>query len=219
MPQERQQNEQDEQSSGTYQAGCHCGYIKFSVTLTPALPQTKVLNCNCSACTRFGYLLVCASLFPSDPLCLLLQQLSVRTSPLQPGQEKQKEKRLKQRYIDPEASSVTWHNNSRARCTNYRFNTKDKDQMFCKHCGASIGIDFREVHAPKHIYGISVSLVKRKGCWCDVKFKMETNRCNRFELSSTSISTPLPTANWMDATRFRQRGTCPVSTGMRRRMN
>jgi len=31
--------------------------------------------------------------------------------------------------------------------------------MFCKHCGASIGIDFREVYAPKHIYGISVSFV------------------------------------------------------------
>ncbi|KAH6851196.1 hypothetical protein B0I37DRAFT_414532 [Chaetomium sp. MPI-CAGE-AT-0009] len=110
-----QQKEEDEKSSGTYKAGCHCGYIKFSVTLTPALPETKVLNCNCSACTRFGYLLV---------------------------------------Y--PEASSITWHNDSRARCSNYRFNTKDKDQMFCKHCGASIGIDFREVHAPEHIYGISV---------------------------------------------------------------
>ncbi|KAK4242224.1 centromere protein V [Achaetomium macrosporum] len=110
-----QQKEEDDKNSGTYKAGCHCGYIKFSVTLTPALPHYKVLNCNCSACTRFGYLLV---------------------------------------Y--PEASSVTWHNDSRARCSNYRFNTKEKDQMFCKHCGASIGIDFREVFAPKHIYGISV---------------------------------------------------------------
>ncbi|KAL2193695.1 hypothetical protein P885DRAFT_63688 [Corynascus similis CBS 632.67] len=110
-----QQREEEKKSSATYKAGCHCGYIKFSVTLTPPLPQTEVLNCNCSACTRFGYLLV---------------------------------------Y--PEASSVTWHNDSRARCSNYRFNTKNKDQMFCKHCGASIGIDFREVYKPKHIYGISV---------------------------------------------------------------
>lgn len=57
-----EQKDEQEKSSGTYEAGCHCGYIKFSVTLTPALPETKVLNCNCSACTRFGYLLVCKSL-------------------------------------------------------------------------------------------------------------------------------------------------------------
>jgi len=63
--------EEEQESSGTYQAGCHCGYIKFSVTLTPPLPQTKVLNCNCSACTRFGSLLVCESLSP--PLSLLVQ--------------------------------------------------------------------------------------------------------------------------------------------------
>ncbi|KAK3899066.1 centromere protein V [Staphylotrichum tortipilum] len=126
-----QRKEEEQQTSGTYEAGCHCGYIKFSVTLTPALPETKVMNCNCSACTRFGYLLV---------------------------------------Y--PEASSVTWHNDSRARCSTYRFNTKKKDQLFCKHCGASLGIDFREVFAPKHLYGISVrsffnvdldSLTYRKG--------------------------------------------------------
>jgi hypothetical protein len=54
-----QEKEEEQKSSGTYEAGCHCGYIKFSVTLSPALPQYKVLNCNCSACRRFGYLLVC----------------------------------------------------------------------------------------------------------------------------------------------------------------
>lgn len=45
--------------SQTYEAGCHCGYIKFSVTLSPPLPEYKPLNCDCSACRRFGYLLVC----------------------------------------------------------------------------------------------------------------------------------------------------------------
>ncbi len=54
-----QRTDEEQQSSGTYEAGCHCGYIRFSVTLTPALPEIKVMNCNCSACTRFGYLLVC----------------------------------------------------------------------------------------------------------------------------------------------------------------
>ncbi|KAI1376040.1 hypothetical protein F4677DRAFT_445755 [Hypoxylon crocopeplum] len=49
---------EEEKQSGTYEAGCHCGYIKFSVTLSPPLPEYKVLNCNCSACTHLGYLLV-----------------------------------------------------------------------------------------------------------------------------------------------------------------
>lgn len=47
--------------SQTYDAGCHCGYIKFSVTLSPPLPEEKPLKCDCSACRRFGYLLVCKS--------------------------------------------------------------------------------------------------------------------------------------------------------------
>jgi hypothetical protein len=51
---------------------------------------------------------------------------------------------------------VTWHNEGRARVHNYQFNTKQKDQMFCPKCGASIGIDFREVHSPQ-VYGMSVS--------------------------------------------------------------
>lgn len=67
---------QEDKTSGTYDAGCHCGYSKFSVTLTPALPETKVLSCNCSACTRFGYLLVCElppfSLPVEFPFCSLL---------------------------------------------------------------------------------------------------------------------------------------------------
>ncbi|KAI1127558.1 glutathione-dependent formaldehyde-activating enzyme [Nemania abortiva] len=123
---------QDEQppSSGTYEAGCHCGYIKFAFTLSPSLEGSKVMQCNCSACTRFGYLLV---------------------------------------Y--PEAKDVTWHNNGRERCSNYQFNSKKKDQMFCPKCGASLGIDFREVLTPprfgisvRTIYGIDVDkLTYKKG--------------------------------------------------------
>jgi hypothetical protein len=115
----------DSKPSETYQCGCHCGYIKFSMTLSPPLTTKapgdatgdnyKVLNCNCSACSRFGYLLV---------------------------------------Y--PPATDVTWHPGHRERCANYRFNTKSKDQMFCPKCGASLGIDFREVREP-HTYGMSVS--------------------------------------------------------------
>ncbi|KAF2017296.1 hypothetical protein BU24DRAFT_147716 [Aaosphaeria arxii CBS 175.79] len=50
----------DENSSEaeTYDAVCHCGTVEYSVTLTPPLPKQKVVSCNCSICSRNGYLLV-----------------------------------------------------------------------------------------------------------------------------------------------------------------
>lgn len=57
---------------------------------------------------------------------------------------------------DPEAKDITWHNDGRARCATYRFNTKRKDHLFCPKCGASLGIDNRETLTPPR-YGISVS--------------------------------------------------------------
>ncbi|KAF2005335.1 hypothetical protein P154DRAFT_425222 [Amniculicola lignicola CBS 123094] len=42
----------------TYEVTCHCGTVKYSVTLTPPLPKQKVVSCNCSICTRNAYLLV-----------------------------------------------------------------------------------------------------------------------------------------------------------------
>lgn len=45
-------------ASATYEAGCHCGYIRFAVTLSPPLPEHRVMSCNCSICRRAGYLLV-----------------------------------------------------------------------------------------------------------------------------------------------------------------
>ncbi|KAI9901326.1 hypothetical protein N3K66_003143 [Trichothecium roseum] len=102
--------------TGTYECGCHCGKISFSMKLSPPLPEYKVLQCSCSICRRAGYLLV---------------------------------------Y--PEYEDVTWHNDSRAKLSNYRFNTKTKDQMFCGDCGSSIGIDFRELDPPS--YGISARTI------------------------------------------------------------
>ncbi|KAI1471341.1 uncharacterized protein F4812DRAFT_413632 [Daldinia caldariorum] len=55
---EKVEDKKKEENSGTYEAGCHCGYIKFAVTLSPPLPEYKVVECNCSACTHLGYLLV-----------------------------------------------------------------------------------------------------------------------------------------------------------------
>ncbi|KAI0025113.1 glutathione-dependent formaldehyde-activating enzyme [Xylariomycetidae sp. FL0641] len=111
------QEAQAPKEKATYEAGCHCGYIKFAVTLSPPLSSHTVLNCNCSACVRFGYLLV----YPHEP-------------------------------------EVQWHNDSRSRVAGYRFNSKEKEQMFCPKCGASLGIDFQEAWQP-HTYGISVRTI------------------------------------------------------------
>lgn len=42
-----------------YKARCHCGDIKFTVAISPLeTGATKVVQCNCSICTKKGYLLV-----------------------------------------------------------------------------------------------------------------------------------------------------------------
>jgi hypothetical protein len=38
----------------TYPGSCHCGAVRFEVTMTP--PE-KAFACNCSICSRAGYLL------------------------------------------------------------------------------------------------------------------------------------------------------------------
>lgn len=121
--------------SESYEGGCHCGSISFTVELSPPLNKQKVVNCNCSICRRAGYLLVCTllgSLIFKGPLLTLI--------------------------LDPVYEKVTWHNDSRARLSNYTFQTKTRDHMFCPQCGASIGIDFRENETKR--YGISVSISK-----------------------------------------------------------
>lgn len=39
-------------------ASCHCGAVAYTVTLSPPLPEWKVVSCNCSICQRNGYYLV-----------------------------------------------------------------------------------------------------------------------------------------------------------------
>ncbi|KAL0260749.1 hypothetical protein SLS55_004439 [Diplodia seriata] len=41
----------------TYHAHCHCGRVQFTATLSD-IRSSKVVRCNCSICTRNGYLLV-----------------------------------------------------------------------------------------------------------------------------------------------------------------
>ncbi|KAL5045944.1 hypothetical protein BDW71DRAFT_183091 [Aspergillus fruticulosus] len=44
--------------SRTYQGGCHCGTAKFTFTLPASLDELEVVNCNCSICTKNGYLMI-----------------------------------------------------------------------------------------------------------------------------------------------------------------
>lgn len=39
-------------NAGTLQGGCHCGAVRFEVTVE----RWEVLQCNCSICTKKGYL-------------------------------------------------------------------------------------------------------------------------------------------------------------------
>lgn len=60
-----------EKKRQTYAAGCHCGYIRFDVTLSPPLDEYEVLECGCSICRRAGYLLVCTWTPPFSKLCCM----------------------------------------------------------------------------------------------------------------------------------------------------
>ncbi|KAH3910157.1 hypothetical protein HBI56_223020 [Parastagonospora nodorum] len=48
----------DPDNCQTYTASCHCETIQYTILLSPPLPQWKVVSCNCSICSRNGYLLV-----------------------------------------------------------------------------------------------------------------------------------------------------------------
>ncbi|KAB2575863.1 Glutathione-dependent formaldehyde-activating [Lasiodiplodia theobromae] len=41
----------------TYAANCHCGRVQFTATL-PDITTNAVVRCNCSICSKNGYLLV-----------------------------------------------------------------------------------------------------------------------------------------------------------------
>ncbi|KAH8733020.1 glutathione-dependent formaldehyde-activating enzyme [Phaeosphaeriaceae sp. PMI808] len=44
----------------TYSASCHCGTFAYKVTASPPLddPNTEVMECNCSICSRNGYMFI-----------------------------------------------------------------------------------------------------------------------------------------------------------------
>ncbi|KAJ6191191.1 hypothetical protein N7519_001212 [Penicillium mononematosum] len=44
--------------SSSHSGNCHCGAVRFSFTLSPPLHEYPTNTCNCSICTKNGYLLV-----------------------------------------------------------------------------------------------------------------------------------------------------------------
>ncbi len=46
------------ESRTTHEASCHCGNVKFTVTLKEPFPKYPVNQCNCTICTQNGYLFV-----------------------------------------------------------------------------------------------------------------------------------------------------------------
>ena len=48
----------DPAHTSTHPASCHCGAVQYTVTLSPPLPLQKVGSCNCTICTKNGYLLL-----------------------------------------------------------------------------------------------------------------------------------------------------------------
>ena len=39
-----------------YKGSCHCGGVTYTVTMPQPLETLKVMNCNCTLCTKNGYL-------------------------------------------------------------------------------------------------------------------------------------------------------------------
>ena len=95
-------------SSETYTGSCHCQHFKYTVTHSPPLsdPICEVTECNCSICTRNGYLLIyvedsdivvksggedeykaCSSsklFYPSDPFILRIRSPFISSPPSSP---------------------------------------------------------------------------------------------------------------------------------------
>ncbi|KAJ5961318.1 uncharacterized protein N7479_008468 [Penicillium vulpinum] len=44
--------------SSSHSGNCHCGAVRFNFTLSPPLHEYPTNSCNCSICTKNGYLLV-----------------------------------------------------------------------------------------------------------------------------------------------------------------
>ena len=46
----------DPTSTSVHAASCHCGAIQYTITISPPLSAQKAGSCNCTICTKNGYL-------------------------------------------------------------------------------------------------------------------------------------------------------------------
>lgn len=46
------------QSTETWNGSCHCGNVKFTLNLRGSLYEDNTTTCNCTICTRNGYLMI-----------------------------------------------------------------------------------------------------------------------------------------------------------------
>ena len=44
--------------TSSHRGNCHCGAVRFSLTVSPPLSEYPVVNCTCSICSKNGYLLI-----------------------------------------------------------------------------------------------------------------------------------------------------------------
>ncbi|THC92009.1 hypothetical protein EYZ11_008508 [Aspergillus tanneri] len=54
----------------SYQGSCHCGQVKYSVSLSPPLEQQDVIQCNCTYSSIYSPITELAKLISSDRLDL-----------------------------------------------------------------------------------------------------------------------------------------------------
>ena len=127
----------------TYKASCHCGAVRFTVALPVPFPEYEINRCNCSVCTKNGYLLV----YPTRKDVVFSQgtNISCRLSAFD-------WKNFSTSFLDVLAPSHFSLNEKEITSTigyenlaNYLFGAKKKPHKFCKTCGTSILIDFKRM--------------------------------------------------------------------------
>lgn len=109
----------------THRANCHCGAVRFTVTLKYPFPEYKINKCNCSICIKNGYLLV----YPPRKDLVWIKGRDIHLAP---------------------GLSVMFMLIGYDNMTEYYFGMKKKAHKFCKTCGTSILIDFK-----RNEYGVT----------------------------------------------------------------